>query len=66
MQIIYVYIYMMRQQEKRIPDIPDIPDIIKFKYLDFLTNKKDIYRSVKQNKSCTEDADHIVWNIKCY
>ena len=28
--------------------------------MDFWTNKKDIYCSVKQNKSCTEDADHNV------
>lgn len=36
------------------------PRIIKFKYLDFRTNKKDIYCSVKQNKSYTEDAGHNV------
>ena len=51
---------MMRQQDQRIPESPEIPEIIKFKYLDSWTNKKDIYYSVKQNKSCAEDADHNV------
>ena len=58
MQIIYVYIH--DATIPGIPGIPEIPEIIKFKYLDFLTNKKDISGSVKQNESCIEDADRNV------
>lgn len=63
---IYIHDAATRLKDSWDPEIPGVPGVIKFKYLDSWTNKKDIYCSVKPNKSCTEDAGHIVWNIKCY
>lgn len=57
---IYIHDATIRSKDSWVPEIPGVPGVIKFKYLDFLTNKKDIYYSVKQNKSYTEDADHNV------